>query len=157
MVLGHIEANSLPVQEQYGFRSHSSTEKASFTYIRDCQTLNTKNVRTLYIYLDRLKKIHKTPSNTNACRIYIFQMQSNEPCTHLSHSCVFFLPITNHTKTLTKSYVKYQGLLIWINVCGGGYNYVAMPLIVMTLLKTKSPHREHIEKAFIITHICNTS
>jgi hypothetical protein len=32
-LITHIEANNFLVQEQYGFRSHSSTEKASFTLI----------------------------------------------------------------------------------------------------------------------------
>jgi hypothetical protein len=32
-LITHIEANNLLVQEQYGFRTHSATEKASFTLI----------------------------------------------------------------------------------------------------------------------------
>jgi hypothetical protein len=34
-LITHIEANNLLVQEQYGFRTHSSTEKASFTLINN--------------------------------------------------------------------------------------------------------------------------
>jgi hypothetical protein len=42
-LITHIEANNLLVQEQYGFRSHSSTEMASVTLINNILTaMNNK-------------------------------------------------------------------------------------------------------------------
>jgi hypothetical protein len=42
-LITHIEANSILVHEQYGFRTHSSTEKAAFTLINNILTaMNNK-------------------------------------------------------------------------------------------------------------------
>jgi hypothetical protein len=55
MVLGHIEANNLLVQEQYGFRSHSSTEKASVTLINNILTAMNNKLKVGGIFCDLQK------------------------------------------------------------------------------------------------------
>jgi hypothetical protein len=48
----HIEANNLLVQEQYGFRTHSSTEKASFTLINNILTAMNNKLKVGGIFCD---------------------------------------------------------------------------------------------------------
>jgi hypothetical protein len=55
MVLGHIEANNLLVQEQYGFRSHSATEKATFTLINNILTAMNNKLKVGSIFCDLQK------------------------------------------------------------------------------------------------------
>jgi hypothetical protein len=51
----HIEANNLLLQEQYGFRSHSSTERASFTLINNILTAMNKKLEVEGIFCDLQK------------------------------------------------------------------------------------------------------
>jgi hypothetical protein len=55
MVLGHIEANNLLVQEQYGFRSHSLTEKATVTLINNILTAMNNKLKVGGIFCDLQK------------------------------------------------------------------------------------------------------
>jgi hypothetical protein len=52
----HIETNNFLVQEQHGFRTHSSTEKASFTLLNNILTaLNNKlKVGDIYCNLQKI-------------------------------------------------------------------------------------------------------
>jgi hypothetical protein len=54
-VLGHIEANNLLVQEQYGFRTHSSTEMASVTLINNILTAMNNKLKVGGIFCDLQK------------------------------------------------------------------------------------------------------
>jgi hypothetical protein len=54
-LITHIEANNLLVQEQYGFRSHSSTEKASFALINNILTAMSNKLKVGGIFCDLRK------------------------------------------------------------------------------------------------------
>jgi hypothetical protein len=51
----HIETNSILVQEQYGFRKHSSTEKAAFTLINNILTSMNDKLTVGVIFCDLRK------------------------------------------------------------------------------------------------------
>jgi hypothetical protein len=54
-LITHIEANSLLVQEQYGFRSHSLIEKASSTLINNILTAMNNKLKVRGIFCDLQK------------------------------------------------------------------------------------------------------
>jgi hypothetical protein len=51
----HIETNSILIQEQYGFRTHSSTEKAAFTLINNILTSMNDKLTVGGIFCDLQK------------------------------------------------------------------------------------------------------
>jgi hypothetical protein len=51
-LITHIVANNLLVQEQYGFRTHSLTEKASFTLINNILTAMNNKLKVGGIFCD---------------------------------------------------------------------------------------------------------
>jgi hypothetical protein len=54
-LLAHIDKNSILVREQYGFRTHSSTEKAAFTLINSILTAMNNNLIVGGIFSDLQK------------------------------------------------------------------------------------------------------
>ena len=54
-LLAHVDMNSILVHEQYGFRSHSSTEKAAFTLINSILTAMNNNLIAGGIFCDLQK------------------------------------------------------------------------------------------------------
>jgi len=51
----HIDMNNILVQEQYGFRTHSSTEQAAFTLINSILTAMNSNQMVGGIFCDLQK------------------------------------------------------------------------------------------------------
>jgi hypothetical protein len=54
-LITHIEANNFLVQEQYGFRTHSLSEKASFTLINNILTAMNNKLKVGGIFCDLQK------------------------------------------------------------------------------------------------------
>jgi hypothetical protein len=54
----HIDTNNILVQEQYGFRTHSSTEQAAFTLINSILTAMNNNQMVGGIFCDLQKALN---------------------------------------------------------------------------------------------------
>jgi hypothetical protein len=54
-LIAHVDRNSILTQEQYGFRSHSSTEKATFSLINSILTVMNNNLIVGGIFCDLQK------------------------------------------------------------------------------------------------------
>ena len=85
----HIDMNNILVQEQYGFRTHSSTEQAAFTLINSILTAMNNNQMVGGIFCDLQKAFN--------CVNHKILLEKLE-----------FYGIEGKFKTLIESYLRYQ-------------------------------------------------
>ena len=85
----HIDMNNILVQEQYGFRTHSSTEQAAFTLINSILTAMNNNQMVGGIFCDLQKAF-----NCVNQKILLEKLE--------------FYGIEGKFKTLIESYLRYQ-------------------------------------------------